>query len=171
MNRRPRTPDQSLYTLQSTDQGYIITKYDSIGLEMLSQYELLSMPDGDVSCPCPQGHAPSCRHRKMLPMMKARVDTNWFFCYGTGEWKAMSNAEGASNLEEVNDPNDDNGAAKPYEEVITEANTPAMEVVEPSLKSQDTTPTPKAEMVFIDEHVDFGDKPQSPLPSSKLRRI
>lgn len=115
-----RTRDLSLYTLASIEGGYLITKYDASGIEVLSQYTLSGSPP-DLACACPQGLKPSCRHRKMFPMMAAIVDKPFFFCYDTGETSKMQEVEDVGEYDQDIDhlvgPGDDNGAAKPYEDI------------------------------------------------------
>lgn len=71
----------TLYNLRTTETGYRITKFDS-DLNISSSYNV-SM----IACECPQGHKPTCRHRKMLPLMLDRVDTAWFWHYDEAVWK------------------------------------------------------------------------------------
>lgn len=84
---KPKTPEAFLYTLQTGAESYIITKWDSIGFEQLSQY---IMPfafdeagDREVGCTCPQGLKPTCRHRKMLSRCEIILDQpDWAYRYG-----------------------------------------------------------------------------------------
>lgn len=70
----------NLYNLKTTELGFRITKF-SMDLDMESSYTLT-----DRTCDCPQGHKPTCRHRRMLPLLKPRVDTAWFLCFETSQW-------------------------------------------------------------------------------------
>lgn len=76
---KPKAPENFLYTLMTGAESFIITKWDSIGMEQLSQYIMPTAYDegGDevIGCTCPQGLKPSCRHRKMLPRIKLILDT------------------------------------------------------------------------------------------------
>lgn len=84
---KPKAPETFLYTLATGAESYIITKWDSIGFEQLSQY---IMPfafdeggDREIGCTCPQGLKPSCRHRKMLPRILLILDVQgWVYRYG-----------------------------------------------------------------------------------------
>lgn len=84
---KPKTPETFLYTLATGAESYIITKWDSIGFEQLSQYIMpFGFDDGgdrQVGCTCPQGLKPSCRHRKMLPRVIHILDIpGAFYRYG-----------------------------------------------------------------------------------------
>lgn len=84
---KPKTPEAFLYTLQTGAESYIITKWDNIGFEQLSQYIMPMAYDegGDqvIGCTCPQGLKPTCRHRKMLPRIKIILDVpGAFYRYG-----------------------------------------------------------------------------------------
>lgn len=84
---KPKTPEAFLYTLQTGAESYIITKWDNIGFEQLSQYIMPMAYDegGDqvIGCTCPQGLKPTCRHRKMFPRIKIILDTpSVFYRYG-----------------------------------------------------------------------------------------
>lgn len=61
-------------------EGFRITKFDD-DLNVESSY-LVS----EIACECPQGHKPKCRHRTMLPLMRDRVNTAWFYCYDSRLW-------------------------------------------------------------------------------------
>ncbi len=74
-----------LYNLRKTDLGYRITKFsDDLNIE--SSYDVTHS-----TCSCPQSHRPTCRHRKMLPIMISKVDTEWFFCYEDASWHRLEN--------------------------------------------------------------------------------
>lgn len=64
-----------LYNLRIVESTYRITKFDD-DMNVESSY-LVS----DQACECPQGHKPTCRHRKMLPALLPIVDTEEFYCY------------------------------------------------------------------------------------------
>lgn len=79
-----------LYTLHSGEaDAFVITKYDSLGLEQLSQYV---MPDA-ITCSCPAAHRESCRHRDMLPLMLDRIDSHWFYDFDNGQWMRLVNGQ------------------------------------------------------------------------------
>lgn len=90
---KPKPKEDFLYTLQTGAESYIITKWDSIGLEQLSQYIMpIAFDDaGDpiIGCTCPQGLKPTCRHRKMLPALKPYCDLPVMYCYGTESYHGM----------------------------------------------------------------------------------
>ena len=73
---------KSIYNLKVTDKGYGITKF-SADLDPESYY--IVSPE---ECECPQGHKPTCRHRRMLPMFLAlaRQDTEYFLDFDTLTW-------------------------------------------------------------------------------------
>ncbi len=114
MTRKLKQPETDLYTLQQGAESYIVTKWDSLGLEMLSQYIMpviwMGDTDREIGCTCPQGTKPTCRHRRMLPTLLERIDTNWFYCFGTGDWRdPTGNAEVMSGPPEPSIPVDESG--------------------------------------------------------------
>ena len=69
-----------LYNIKRGPHGFAIGKFDE-DLNLLAAYNT------DLKyCSCPAGPRPSCRHRKMLPRMISRVDTDEFYCYETQTW-------------------------------------------------------------------------------------
>lgn len=73
----------SLYTLRTNhSEGlpFIITKFDD-SLDVESSY-----PVGQTACECPAGHLPKCRHRTMLPTLRLRCDTAWFYDFDLKSW-------------------------------------------------------------------------------------
>jgi len=81
---------QTLYNFKSIDRThYHVTKFDS-GLVPFEDH------NGNISayvctleeCECPQGHKPTCRHRKMLPVAieAGHIDDNYFFVWETHQW-------------------------------------------------------------------------------------
>lgn len=93
MTRKPKPPEDFLYTLHTGAESFIITKYDSIGLEQLSQYIMpVAFDDaGDpvLGCTCPQGLKPTCRHRRMFPALKPYTDLPIFYRYGDDTFHAI----------------------------------------------------------------------------------
>ena len=73
----------SLYNLKSLDgTDYCITKFDA---ELNVEGDYLMKVEGTViTCSCPAGPRPTCRHRDMLRQFKLtnRVNTEWFY-----EWE------------------------------------------------------------------------------------
>ena len=81
---------QSLYNCKQIDKDhYRVTKFDS-GLVPFEDHEgrVSSYTCTHTECDCPQGHKPTCRHRKMLPFFVAEdhIDDNYFFCWDTHQW-------------------------------------------------------------------------------------
>lgn len=70
----------SLYNLRTDGDGFRITKFDD-DLNPEASY-LVSF----AGCECPAGHRDTCRHRKMLPVIKDRVDSNWFWDFDESRW-------------------------------------------------------------------------------------
>lgn len=73
----------ALYNLRSNPSGelpFTITKFDN-DLNPESVYSL-----GNSVCECPAGHLPKCRHRTMLPTLRERVDTAWFWNFENSAW-------------------------------------------------------------------------------------
>src|ERR1035437_2100904 len=69
-----------LYNIKRGPHSFAIAKFDA-DLNLLAAYNT----DGDY-CSCPAGPRPTCRHRKMLPRMLGKVDTDEFYCYETQTW-------------------------------------------------------------------------------------
>lgn len=69
-----------LYTLKLSTPGYSITKFDD-DLNPVATYWLSAL-----KCECPAGPRPTCRHRQMLPAMKARANSPWFYHFESGTW-------------------------------------------------------------------------------------
>lgn len=72
----------SLYNCKHSGDQYRISKFDSdFNLEASYLCDL-------VTCECPAGHRPSCRHRQMLPKFIQRnyVGTEYFFDFDRGGW-------------------------------------------------------------------------------------
>jgi len=81
---------QSLYNCKRIDAShYRITKFDS-GLVPFEHHDgtISSYTCTEEGCDCPQGHKPSCRHRKMLPFFieEGHVGDNYFFIWDTHQW-------------------------------------------------------------------------------------
>lgn len=69
-----------LYNIRRGPHGFQLGKFDH-------DLNLLAVYDTDAKhCTCPAGPRPTCKHRKMLPRMLARVDTDEFYCYETQTW-------------------------------------------------------------------------------------
>jgi hypothetical protein len=90
--RRKRTEPnmQSLYNCKRIDAThYRVTKFDS-GFVPFEHHDgtASTYVCTEKTCDCPQGHKPSCRHRKMLPFFleEEHVDDNWFFIWDTHQW-------------------------------------------------------------------------------------
>lgn len=73
-----------LYNLRESNEPgtWIITKFDKY-LNVQSNY-LCSHNE----CACPRGHAPTCRHRKMLHLFKnaKHIGDGWFLDFDTRQW-------------------------------------------------------------------------------------
>ena len=81
---------QTLYNCKRIDAShYRITKFDD-GLVPFQHHDgsLSSYTCTKADCDCPQGHKPTCRHRKMLPLFieQEHVDDNYFFIWDTHQW-------------------------------------------------------------------------------------
>lgn len=76
-----------LYNLKTEGQDFRITKFDD-DFNPSSSYLV-----NESACECPQGHKPTCRHRKMLPVMEGRADSPWFYCYDDGTWHTIGGEE------------------------------------------------------------------------------
>src|SRR5437868_10592263 len=74
----------SLYTCRSEETGFRLTKLDA-DFNLLSSYHITA----EGNCECPQGHKPTCRHRKMLPEFAraGHVDDGWFLDWDTRMWR------------------------------------------------------------------------------------
>lgn len=88
-----------LYNLRHTSSGYLLAKFDD-DFNVEAVYELTpargrnGKETSGWSCTCPAGPRPSCRHRKMLPIMAPKADTENFYCYETQTWHRPITAEG-----------------------------------------------------------------------------
>ena len=81
---------QSLYNCKRIDATHFrITKFDN-GLVPFEHHDgtISSYACNEEGCDCPQGHKPSCRHRKMLPFFieEEHVGDNYFFIWDTHQW-------------------------------------------------------------------------------------
>lgn len=74
------TQEHALYNIKRGPHGYAIGKFDR-DLNLLAAYNTST-----DYCSCPAGPRPTCRHRKMLPRMLAKVDQPEFYCYETQTW-------------------------------------------------------------------------------------
>lgn len=82
-----------LYNLRKTSDGFILAKFGP-DFNVEAVYHLANIrgqyqSKGTVhqwTCDCPAGHRPSCKHRKMLPRMIPKADTDSFYCYETQSW-------------------------------------------------------------------------------------
>ena len=72
--------EHALYNIKRGPHGYAIGKFDR-DLNLLAAYNT-----DTKYCSCPAGPRPTCRHRKMLPRMLAKVDQPEFYCYETQTW-------------------------------------------------------------------------------------
>ena len=72
--------EHALYNIKRGPHGYAIGKFDR-DLNLLAAYNTST-----DYCSCPAGPRPTCRHRKMLPRMLAKVDQPEFYCYETQTW-------------------------------------------------------------------------------------
>ena len=98
-----RHRERFLYNLRTEGHKYLICKYNE-EMEVVSKYNMVpfGLNGEHISCDCPQGAKPTCRHRKMFPMMLERVDTGWFFDYdNTGQWFDPFGTETPKDLDEV----------------------------------------------------------------------
>lgn len=89
----------SLYNCKHSGDQYRITKFDN-DWNVKASY-LCDL----VSCECPAGHRPKCRHREMLPkfIQRDHIGDEWFFDHDRGGW-----VQGASKeLEESQGMTDD----------------------------------------------------------------
>lgn len=87
----------SLYNVKENGDGYKITKFDE-ELNPITTYST-----GRVSCDCPGGHRPTCRHRQMLPYFQAtgRVNTGWFLEFDNNKWFFLDQGVGLISEQRV----------------------------------------------------------------------
>ena len=81
---------QALYNCKRIDTNhYRVTKFDS-GFVPFEHHDgtVSAYTCSESGCDCPQGHKPSCRHRKMLPFFLEHnhVNDGWFFIWDTHQW-------------------------------------------------------------------------------------
>lgn len=89
-----------LYSLRTAPFGYTITKFDD-DFNVEASYDLSTIGS---TCTCPAGARPSCRHRKMLPRMLDRADTDWFYHYESNIWHKFTPDAPASTVEAPPEP-------------------------------------------------------------------
>lgn len=81
---------QELYNAKRIDDKHVkITKFDKdLNPKHDHTGRVSSYVVSEQGCDCPQGHAKSCRHRKMLPFFLQHdyVDTEYFFVWDTHQW-------------------------------------------------------------------------------------
>ncbi len=78
----------SLYSCRSINAAeYRISKFDA-DFNLQSSYTMTQ-----EGCDCPQGHKPTCRHRKMLPEFarQGHIGDGWFFDWDTRQWRKPIN--------------------------------------------------------------------------------
>src|SRR5438105_686271 len=74
----------ALYSCRSINAvEYRISKFDA-DFNLLSSYTMTR-----EGCDCPQGHKPTCRHRKMLPEFakQGHIDDGYFYDWDTRQWR------------------------------------------------------------------------------------
>ncbi len=74
----------ALYACRSLNPAeYSMTKFDA-DFNVQSSYTLTQ-----EGCDCPQGHKPTCRHRKMLPAFakEGHINDGWFLDWDTRQWR------------------------------------------------------------------------------------
>jgi hypothetical protein len=88
--QRTETPMKELYNCKTVDpKHYRITKFDNhLNPKHDHTGRMSSYVVSETDCECPQGHAHSCRHRKMLPFFIEHdyVDTEYFFVWDLHQW-------------------------------------------------------------------------------------
>ena len=88
----------TLYNCKSVSGiEYRITKFDR-DYNVTSSYVV-----SNGGCDCPQGHKPTCRHRKMLPEFakNGHIDDGFFLDFDTRQWrKPLTHALGNGKAEE-----------------------------------------------------------------------
>ncbi len=120
----------SLYNMKSSDDGFIITKFDD-DLNVESSYEYHVMTNGADVCHCPAGQRPSCRHRQMFPLLQTRVDSAWFLDFDTRAWVDPTGEAALSEPEPTTTIEQDvmTGHASVQDEEAFEAYAPNREIV------------------------------------------
>jgi len=78
----------NLYSCRSVPEGYRITKHDLAFEPMQEGDRWCSYIVTNLTCTCPAGKRPSCKHRKMLGKFFERkhVDDGWFYNDANGMW-------------------------------------------------------------------------------------
>lgn len=154
-----------LYNIRTTELGYRITKFDS-DLNVLSSYTTTA-----ATCECPQGIKPTCRHRKMLPLMVDRADSAWFYNYDQGVWKDPT---GQAGLEQQLD--EEAAADREFRPLLSEVelpvSSPALASEAPMREQEQPVPAPPITIVEWnkpfegDAILDLG---KAPAPTFKRR--
>jgi hypothetical protein len=101
----------SLYSVHATDSPgeYIIQKFDP-DYRCESVYAL-----SEATCMCPQGHKPTCRHRKMLAefLRLEHIGDGWFMEWETRRWRKPVNDINSNPEGEVKRPSAGEESAEP----------------------------------------------------------
>ncbi len=115
----------ALYSCRSINAvEYRISKFDA-DLNLQSSYIMTQ-----EGCDCPQGHKPTCRHRKMLPTFakEGHIDDGYFYDWDTRMWRKPINE--AIDIEPAEVPSPISAVEGAPD--VSQANAPSPPVVEPS---------------------------------------
>ncbi len=142
----------SLYNLKSNpSEGlpFIITKFTP-DLDVESSYEV-----GTSTCQCPAGHRPSCRHRQMLPNLRQRVNTAWFWDHSREAWvdpTGEANKPALSDTPDIVDEDQVGPSDNPYSDVVEDqvpgTGPELIEVDEPIARSEPVSPKAESQAAF-----------------------
>lgn len=104
---------------------------EEIGRDDAKRYRISKFVDGDLessylttydTCECPAGVRPSCRHRQMLPQMRAAsiINTHWFWDFDLGRAVDFS-GQLKSNIDAMNELATGATKSQPHSPVVTTA--------------------------------------------------
>lgn len=125
----------SLYNAHGSGHTLQVTKFDD-DLNAEASYNV-----SDSTCDCPAGGRPTCRHRQMLPLLRRRMNTAWFWNHDYERWEdpmgtyAGEEAEALENPSPTAEPEGPQVAsiAKPVREAPTYQSQPLAERAAPQV--------------------------------------
>lgn len=78
---------RACYSCHSTPMGYRMAKFDA-DLNVEASYIITNHANGTWFCSCPQGHKPTCKHRKLVNefVLERRINTSFMLDADTKQW-------------------------------------------------------------------------------------
>jgi hypothetical protein len=144
----------TLYSIYQRSGEYHIAKFDA-DLNCSSCYIL-----SNGTCDCPQGHKPTCRHRKMLPLFlkEKHIGDGWFLDYDTKLWRKPP----ADSLSEAHGPLTE---AEPYQTNVYQAELDKLKI-ENELKRKMLAERERAIKPMLNAIKEIIESPPAPPPTA-----